>query len=281
MTPRFSYVTNGLADHRLGDALVLLAEHGYQGVAITLGHHHLDPFAPDLRTNLRELTRLLERLGLAVAIETGARFVLDARRKHEPSLISERRERRLDLLWRAIDIAAALGAEGVSFFSGVTPSGVPGDAAWGRLMDGCAQLLERAAAREVLLGLEPEPGMLIERVGDYEELARRLGNPKSLGVTLDLGHCLCLEEEPVGSCILRAGPRLVSVHIEDMRRGVHEHLDFGEGEMDFPAALSALEQAGYRGLISVELPRHSHLAHLMIPHAIRFLRSAASDGHKA
>ena len=55
--------------------------------------------------------------------------------------------------------------------------------------------------------------------------------------------------------------RLVHVQIEDMRRGVHEHLDFGDGEIDFPPVLSALAEIGYRGLVCVELSRHSHTAH--------------------
>ena len=45
-----------------------------------------------------------------------------------------------------------------------------------------------------------------------------------------------------------------------MRRGVHEHLEFGTGEIDFPPVLRALDEVGYRGLVAVELPRHSHAA---------------------
>ena len=45
-----------------------------------------------------------------------------------------------------------------------------------------------------------------------------------------------------------------------MRRGVHEHLELGDGEIDFPAVLGALARAGYRGLVAVELPRHGHAA---------------------
>src|SRR5215212_7273770 len=47
MTLRFAYNTNGTASHRLDDALTLMAEAGYDGVALTLDHHHFDPFAPD------------------------------------------------------------------------------------------------------------------------------------------------------------------------------------------------------------------------------------------
>ena len=37
-------------------------------------------------------------------------------------------------------------------------------------------------------------------------------------------------------------------------------LEFGSGDIDFPPVLAALGTAGYRGLVAVELPRHSHAA---------------------
>ena len=45
-------------------------------------------------------------------------------------------------------------------------------------------------------------------------------------------------------CVRRALPYLVHVQIEDMRRGVHEHLEFGEGEIDFAPVLAALTATG-------------------------------------
>src|SRR5262249_19837244 len=41
------YNTNGFAHHKLEDALVVLAELGYQSVALTLDHHALNPFGPN------------------------------------------------------------------------------------------------------------------------------------------------------------------------------------------------------------------------------------------
>lgn len=271
---RYGYITNGLVQHRL-DALTMLADVGYDGVGITLDPHHLDPYAPDLAARLAALSRRLDELDLAVVVETGASFLLDPRRKHEPTLLSdEGRDRRIDFLQRAVALAADLGAEVVSFWSGKVQPDVPAEIAWQRLIDGCEKVLESAEQHGVTLGFEPEPGMLVDRLDGYDKLLAALGHPARLGLTLDLGHCVCLEDASVPACIARAAPRLVNVHIEDMRRGVHEHLDFGEGEVDFPGALGALRTAGYTGMVSVELSRHSHAADTVVPRALSFLQAA-------
>jgi L-ribulose-5-phosphate 3-epimerase len=271
---RFGYITNGLVQHRLDDALGLLADVGYDGVGLTLDPHHLDPYAPGLAARVAALSRRLGELGLAVVVETGASFLLDARRKHEPTLVStEGRERRVDFLERAVAVGADLGAEAVSFWAGTVQPGVSEADAWGRLVRGCEAVVAAAERRGVTLGFEPEPGMLVDRLDGYDHLLAALGHPPQLGLTLDIGHCVCVEPEPVPACVARAAPRLVNVHIEDMRRGVHEHLDFGEGEVDFPPALAALRAVGYGGLVSVELSRHSHAAHVVVPKALPFLRA--------
>src|SRR4051812_47800475 len=103
---RLGYNTNGFAHHRLADALAVIAELGYRAIAITLDVHHLDPYAPSHRDELDDLARRCRELDLDPVIETGARFLLDPRRKHQPTLISAAapdRARRLDFLGRAID----------------------------------------------------------------------------------------------------------------------------------------------------------------------------------
>ena len=57
-----------------------------------------------------------------------------------------------------------------------------------------------------------------------------------------------------------------------MRRGVHEHLLFGTGEIDFPPVLSALNEVGYPGGLHVELSRHSHDGAAAAQQALAFLR---------
>jgi sugar phosphate isomerase/epimerase len=275
---RLGYGTNGFADHRLGDALAILADLGYDGVALTLDHQHLDPFAPDAAARTAQLAVWLDLLGLDVVIETGARYLLDPWRKHQPTLLSaepEGRARRVDLLTRAVRVAEGLGAQAVSFWSGALPDGCEPETAWKLLVEGCEAVLSVAQESGVTLGFEPEPGMFVDTLDGFDRLYRELGSPRGFGLTLDIGHCRCLEPLPVAECVARAAPYLVNVQIDDMRRGVHEHLEFGEGDIDFPPVLRALDGSGYRGLVSVELPRHSHAAVRVATESLEFLRKAA------
>ncbi|GIF73892.1 sugar phosphate isomerase/epimerase family protein [Asanoa siamensis] len=271
---RFGYGTNGFANHRLDDALAVIADLGYEGVALTLDTDHLDPFAPGLPARVAAVGNRLAELGLGVVIETGARYLLDPWHKHAPTLLHDDPAPRLDFLRRAVAVGADLGAEAVSFWSGIRPPSVDPDTAWQRLVDGCAATLAAAEERDVTLGFEPEPGMFVEDIGDWRRLHAALGAPPRFGITLDIGHCRCLEPDPVPDCVTAVADHLVNVQIDDMRRGTHEHLEFGTGEIDFPPVLRALDEAGYTGLVAVELPRHSHAAPDVAARSIDFLRRA-------
>src|SRR5258708_35634383 len=101
---RLGYNSNGLAFHRWTDALELLADLGYESVAITLDHHCLDPYAEGLAHDVARMAATLSRLRLASVIETGAPFLLNPRAKHEPTLMAasaDERALRIDFLKRA------------------------------------------------------------------------------------------------------------------------------------------------------------------------------------
>ena len=101
-----------------------------------------------------------------------------------------------------------------------------------RLTESLASVLRHATDSGVTLGFEPEPGMFIDTLKSFHRLLQWIDAPH-LQLTLDVGHLRCQGELPIADYIARWGPRIVNVHIEDMRAGVHEHLMFGEGEMRF------------------------------------------------
>ncbi|OGL16155.1 MAG: hypothetical protein A3F92_13950 [Candidatus Rokubacteria bacterium RIFCSPLOWO2_12_FULL_71_22] len=273
---RFGYNTNGFAHHRLGDALAILSRLGYDGVALTLDWHHLDPTRVS-RDELAEVRAAVAGAGLAVVVETGARFVLDPWRKHEPTLVSPAgRERRLDFLRRAVDVARALDAEAVSFFSGRLLAAVDRRQAEEWLLEGCRTLAAHAGAAGVALGLEPEPGMLVDTLERAMRVREAVGSP-ALGLTLDVGHVRCTEAVSEAEAIERYAPWIRTVHIEDIAGREHNHLMFGEGDLAFEPILGALSRVGFAGLVSVELSRDSHRAPEVAADALAFLRARLGE----
>jgi sugar phosphate isomerase/epimerase len=267
------YNTNGFAHHRLEDTLEILAGLGYQSVALTLDHHALNPYDPDLPKQLATVRQLLDRHCLHAVIETGARFLLDAWQKHQPTLLSTdsgQRERRFDFLRRAVDIAVELRADVVSFWSGARTF-ESDETMMRRLVEGCRRVIEYASQQGIRLAFEPEPGMFIDSMDKFATLYEHVRDPW-FGLTIDIGHLHCQEEVPIADQLRRWRHLLWNVHIEDMRRGVHDHLMFGDGEIEFGPVLRALDEIGYKGGVHVELSRHSHDAVNTARRALDFLQ---------
>jgi len=254
------YNTNGFAHHRLDEAITILADLGYRGVALTLDVHHLDPFAPDLLGRTAAVRKQIERHRMSCVIETGARFLLDPVRKHHPTLIgptTSERETRLDFLKQCVAIASELNAECVSFWSGTPLDAAPHEELMQRLVEGCKQLAEEAERGNVTLAFEPEPGMFIDTMDKFAELHGRVNHP-AFGLTIDIGHLVCNSELPVSKFLADWKHLLWNTHIEDMRRGIHDHLMFGAGEVDFDDVFTGLRAANYTKGVFVELSRHSY-----------------------
>lgn len=288
---RLAYNTNGLSHHRLQEALRLLHDLGYQGAALTPDVGQLDPY--HLRpAEVAEVRGLARDLGLALSVETGARFLLDPRRKHHPSLLDEspsERARRVDFLLRTIDLARDLDAGLVSLWSGAAPGGIHGDLVedearneverlWDRLCEGLRPALRHARERKIEIAFEPEPGMFVERPSGYHELLRRLADEdEEIGLCLDVGHLLVTGDLPVGAVIRESAPHLVHVHLDDISGGVHEHRMFGQGDLDLAEVLSALVDAGYTGMAAVELSRDAHRGAQAAEEAMQHLRRALTE----
>ena len=253
------YHTNSLQNHRLDDALRLLSGHGFEAVAITPDTCHLDPDATD-EAELDRVRALLEQLRLKPVMETGARFLLDPATKHEPTLMTAdpaARGRRMAYYRRVAAMGRRLGAEIVSFWAGIDRA--PGADSEDRLRSGVAAACDAIRGEGMVPSLEPEPGMAVETVHAYLQLRDQLGE-EAPRLTLDVGHLYAVWEGEPCEVIAEAAPFLSQVHLEDHRRGVHEHLAPGAGEVDFEGVLNALRNNGYEGPACFELSRHSHCA---------------------
>jgi sugar phosphate isomerase/epimerase len=250
------YNTNGFAHHRLEDAIELIAGMGYRGIALTPDVHHANP---DTLCE-RELLRWQRDRDLTFVIETGSRFLLDRTRKHRPTLLDPdpaARDVRFGFLRWCVEVAAKLSAPCVSFWSGTPDTGESSDILLDRLALECRRLAEFAADAGVRLAFEPEPGMLVDTMPKFRHLFDRVNHP-AFGLTLDVGHLICMHETPIAPIIREWRDVLWNVHLDDMKPDVHDHLMFGDGEVPFEDLFAALDEIGFSGMASVELSRHSH-----------------------
>ncbi len=268
---RLGYNSNGFTSHRLDEVLPWLAELGYQAVAITPDVGCLDPATTTLE-QVRQVGRRCEQLGLQVVVETGARYVLDARRKHRPNLLEpgEGWRVRLDYLKQMLQWCQELGSPVLSFWSGAVPEGQDDRGAAQRLERAMAELVEPAQKAGVALGMEPEPGHWIDSVSAWQYFRELSGIPVQM--TLDLGHLLVSNELPVEHIVRRHAAHIVNVHVDDMRIGVHDHLALGEGEVDWQPVIDALNELPSAVPACLELSRDSHRFHELAPASIQFLQ---------
>lgn len=275
---RLAYNTNGLAHHRLSDAIDLVADLGYDGLALTPDVQHLDPYKATA-AEVAAVAMHLRRRGLDVCIQTGARFLVDPRRKHQPTLLDpdpEARKQRLDFLVRCADIGRDLGATVVAFWSGTAATQDLGKHVLDeRLVMGCLDFAAAAERRGMVAAFEPEPGMHVATLQDWKFLRHMCAHP-ALRLALDVGHVHCNREGDPAAAVREHAADLADVQIEDMRAGEHVHLPFGEGDLDVASVVAALGDIGFAGLVGVELSRDSHRGPDVARAAIERLRGLTS-----
>ena len=203
---RFGYGTNGFANHRLDDALGRDRRLGYTGVALTLDHPHLDPFAADLAARTAGSPRG-SSAGLAWSWRPAPATCSTRWRKHHPTLVSAGGA-------SGGSTSCARGPDrgrprrgGVSFWSGILPAGTPPRTGWHRLVAGTARSLEdgRTPRRHARPSSRSRACSWTRSAG-VARLRRRARGPGALRVTLDVGHCVCVSRSRSPACVRRRGP---------------------------------------------------------------------------
>lgn len=272
-----SFSTNAFVRHTVAAAVERIAGIGYEGVELLadVPHLHADSVT---ESELDDIEAVLQRIGLRPANINANTAVGYYGRTFweplfEPSLANpdeSLRRWRIDYTKKCIEMAQKLSSPCISVTSGRPVPGCLPEDALDLLRDSLANLLEYAEERSIRIGIEYEPGLLIER---YEELATLLDRMNSpfLGANLDLGHSHVLGEDP-RTVIGTLDDRIFHVHIEDIRDRKHYHLIPGEGDIDFGLLFDLLEKQGYRGFVTVELYTYPHRPEEAAEQALTHLR---------
>jgi sugar phosphate isomerase/epimerase len=255
---RLAFSTNAYLRHSFAEAARRLAAIGYDGVEVMADVPHAWP-AFLLQEQKQALRDALA--GNNLAISNVNAFMMNAVNDHRqrywhPSWIEpdpHYRRVRVDHTTRALSLARELGARCITTEPGgpVEPGG-----SWQQALllfvEGLKPVAEHAEKEGVLLLVEPEPGLLIEKAEQFEQLMRHIDSP-AVGLNFDVGHAFCVGDDPA-TTIPRLARWTRHYHLEDIAATrVHEHLIPGTGAIDFPATLRAIRDTGYAGWVTIEL----------------------------
>ncbi|MEZ6072375.1 MAG: sugar phosphate isomerase/epimerase family protein [Pirellulales bacterium] len=255
---KLAFSSNAYMHFSIENTIEKIAELGYTGIEILADVPHAWPSFL-LEERKESIRRTLTDSGLAIANVNAFMMnaVADPRQHYwHPSWIEpdpHYRAIRREHTKRALELAREIGAPNITTEpGGPLAEGQSWDDAAGIFYDELMPCVELAEKLDVSLLIEPEPGLMIERFGEYERFIERIDSPR-VGLNFDIGHAYCVAEDPQ-EWVARMAPHTQHYHFEDIAPSrVHKHLIPGHGAIDFAATLSAIEKTGYDGWITVEL----------------------------
>ncbi len=259
---KLAFSSNAFRKYSIEETISILSDIGYDGVELMGDRPHLWP--PEMnQERVRSIRQALQDHRMQISNVNA--FMMCGYREprtgrpgtfHWPSWIDrdeDLREARIAHTIGCVEYGAALGARTIS----TEPGGPLGDFSREEAYRLFARGLKRVARRAVDLGvellIEPEPDLLIERSGEFEEFFEKYIDFRGVGLNFDMGHFFCVGEEP-DQLIRTLGRRAAHFHLEDIAESrVHFHLPPGEGAMDFSRIFEGLREIDYGGWVTIEL----------------------------
>jgi len=281
---KFSFSTNAFRQYSLSKAAAAISHAGYSGIEIMCDKPHAYP--QDIsEADIAAIKDDLACNGLTIAnLNT---FMLCAIGDfHHPSWIEpdhDYRERRVQYTLDCIDLAAQLGVRTISTEPGGPMKSISREAALDLFMEELARAVTYAVEREVTILIEPEPELLIQTSHEFlsfmDRFGRRFGY-EGLGLNFDVGHFYCVREDPAAK-ILELKDYIHHFHLEDIPESrEHQHIQLGEGGVDIPGVLDAIDRIGYHGFVTIELYPYQDSAPETAQQARRYLQDIYGQSKK-
>jgi sugar phosphate isomerase/epimerase len=251
------FSTNAFKKYTLEQAIDSIARIGYGAVELMADLHHAYPTTFDARRRRDTLKRLHDR-GLFVSNINAFTHFVDGDTYHPTWFEADpdRTQLRVDHTIRCIELAAEFGAATVSIQPGgpLITSELLMANAYDLFAENLAKCVETAQRCDVVIAIEPEPGLIIERASEYWRFKQRYFRDEPyVGMNCDIGHLFCVGENPA-SVIRTLHGEIAHLHIEDIGANrVHQHLTPGRGVIDFVEVFRALHEVDYAGSATVEL----------------------------
>lgn len=240
-------ISTGIAyRHPIDDVLEPIRAAGLTAIEVSTAPQHVNL---DHHGALQSLAHRIRDHGLRV-------HSLHAPFGHDVNLTSPDPGQRLAAIDRLTRAADALQILGGGFYV-IHPGGEDQRWVWERearlalSVEGLQRIHEVCAQRGLTLAVEtPLPHLLGGQLDDFAWILERLPD-EGTGVCIDTSHC------SLGGFLFEAlarfGRRLVHVQVSDNRGTFDDHLPPGEGVIDWPRFVAALDELQYPGAFLLEV----------------------------
>jgi len=254
---KFAFSSNAFRKFSFSEAAKAVSGAGYSGIEIMCDTPHAYPDELS-RNDIEKIKQTLTKNNLEIS-NLNAFMMCAVTDFHHPSWIEVDeyyRQIRIQYTKNCIDLAARLGAKTISTEPGGPlkdiPKGMPRQKALDIFADGLASILPHAMDKGILVLVEPEPDLLIQTSDEFLSFMDMFNHP-NLGLNLDIGHFYCVGEDPV-EIIYKLNDYTRHYHLEDIpTTREHKHVIPGQGGIDIPGVIEAIEKTGYNGFITLEL----------------------------
>ena len=228
-----------------------LSAAGYDGVELNLdreaGGHGLTMETTQLQT--AEIKELSQTYNLPVHSISSSLYTAETLGSDDPAC----RKQGQDILRKQLELASALGADGIL----VVPCGVSDQRSLTQAWDNCLESLS-ALKGEILqsgikVGVENVWNGFFLSPRDMADFIDTLGCP-SIGAYFDVGNVEIFSHPQDWIEIL--GSRIVKVHVKDFARtttNAGHFVNLLEGSIDWAKVKAALDAAGYQGYLTAEV----------------------------
>jgi inosose dehydratase len=242
-----SYSTWGMPTVPIETAVAHCAALGFDGLELTVIPGWITDAATLDATALRRIRTLYDDHHLALCGFSGNSRIL--------ATDLDERSDAMDRFRSYLDLATELQRPGERMTVSTTSGGDADDWDESRnlLVECVGTFAEHAERAGVVVGIEPHVGAALRRPGQALWLLEQINSP-ALTIHFDISH-FNVQGDDMEEVVTQLAPHSVHTHVKD-ERGLapdHEFLIPGEGEMDYPRYLRAMERAGYTGHIVVEI----------------------------
>ncbi len=260
------------------EAIVTAAKIGAKGVQMyaTSGEHSPENMTP---AKIRELLSMMNDSGLVFSALCGDLGQGFGNAEKNPALIEKSK--------RILELAKELGTDVVTTHIGVVPTD-PTHPRYQIMQEACHTLAEYADSLDAHFAIETGPETAVTLKAFLDTLGSR-----GVAVNLDPANLVMVTGDDPVQAVYTLGDYIVHTHAKDgvrlfekdpeMIYGVkmdalthlgraYQELPLGQGGVDFPRWMAALDEIGYRGFLTIERECGEH-PDRDIAAAVDFLKS--------